>query len=77
MELHFSTWKPFSYSEFGFMAQVQMSLLVITDVKHPILHADLLDNFNLLLDLKRKKLVDSTTRQVQGSPSSVPAPSPV
>lgn len=36
---------------------------VIADVSTPIIGADFLQNFDLLVDVKREKLIDNTTRQ--------------
>ena len=43
-------------------------VFVVADVKQPILGADFLNHFNLLVDLKHKQLIDPSTRlQVQGN----------
>ena len=43
-------------------------VFVVADVKQPILGADFLNHFNLLVDLKHKQLIDSSTHlQVQGN----------
>lgn len=53
-------------------------IFITAAVKHPILGADFLKHFNLLVDLKHKRLIDSTTHlQAQGSSSSQVAISPV
>ena len=46
-------------------------VFIEADVKQPIIGADFLNHFNLLVDLKHKQLIDSNTRlQVQGSGTS-------
>ena len=40
---------------------------IVADVKHPILGADFLGHFNLLVDVTRRHLVDNVTKlQVHG-----------
>ncbi|CAH8674423.1 unnamed protein product [Schistosoma haematobium] len=42
-------------------------VFIIADVRHPILGADFLSFYNLLVDVKRRKLIDSCTNlQIQG-----------
>lgn len=53
-------------------------IFVVADVHKPILGADFLHHFNIMVDLKKKRLVDTHTQlYVQGilSPSPSPAPS--
>ena len=52
-------------------------LFVIADVKTPIIGADFLRHYGLLVDVGKKRLVDSTTTlQVHGIISSEPSPRP-
>ena len=47
------------------------------DVKHPILGANFLGHFNLLVDVNHRSMVDSLTQlQVQGILTQEPSPSP-
>ena len=58
----------------GFRRKFQW-VFVVADVKQPILGADFLNHFNLLVDLKCKHLIDSNTRlQVQGMSISTQSP---
>ena len=42
-------------------------IFIITDVQHPILGADFLCNYNLLVDMSHNRLLDSSTQlKVQG-----------
>ncbi|CAH8676919.1 unnamed protein product [Schistosoma rodhaini] len=42
-------------------------VFIIADVRHPILGADFLSSYNLLVDVKKRKLIDSCTKlQVHG-----------
>ena len=53
-------------------------VFIIADVHKPIIGADFLRHFGLLVDMKRRQLVDTTTHlQVQGihAPGSSPSPS--
>ena len=50
---------------------------IVADVKHPILGADFLGHFNLLVDVKHRCLVDTLTQlQVHGILTQEPSPSP-
>ena len=52
-------------------------IFVIADVNQPILGADFLDHFALLVDIKRCRLIDSTTSlSIPGFCSSTPMSSP-
>ena len=52
-------------------------VFVIADVKHPILGADFLRKYNLLVDMRRHRLTDSLTQlQVHGIRSTTGSPSP-
>ena len=53
-------------------------IFIIADIKHPIIGADFLNHFNLLVDLKCKRLIDNTTHyQTQGAPTQQLPLSPV
>ena len=53
-------------------------VFLVAGVNRPILGADFLKHFNLLVDLKQKRLIDSATHlYIKGSPSSEPALRPV
>ena len=53
-------------------------IFIVADVKNPILGADFLNHFNLLVDLKHKRLIDSVTQlKAQGIISRQPPLSPV
>ena len=59
---------------FGLRRKFQW-VFIEADVKQPIIGADFLNHFNLLVDLKHKQLIDSNTRlQVQGSGTSTHPP---
>ena len=50
---------------------------VIADVQHPILGADFLQHFGLLVDLRHTRLSDGLTQlKVQGIMSTISSPSP-
>ena len=50
---------------------------IVADVKHPILGADFLGHFNLLVDVTRRRLVDHVTKlQVHGILTQESSPSP-
>ena len=50
-------------------------IFVIADVQKPILGADFLQHFSLFVDLRRKRLVDSTTQlSIQGILTHEPSP---
>ena len=50
-------------------------IFIVADVKHPILGADFLKHFNLLVDIKHKQLSDSLTRlHVRGTPGPTSDP---
>ena len=52
-------------------------IFVVADVKNPILGADFLRHYNLLVDVGRNRLLDMLTQlQVQGIVSHDPSPSP-
>ena len=52
-------------------------VFLIADVKHPILGADFLHNFNLLVDIPKGRLIDSITHlQVNGVLTAEVSPSP-
>ena len=52
-------------------------VFVIADVERPILGADILRHFHLLVDMKRTRLIDSTTQlRIQGIRSHVISPRP-
>ena len=52
-------------------------VFVIADVKNPILGADFLRNYSLLVDMRRNRLSDALTQlKVQGIASHVLSPSP-
>ena len=52
-------------------------VFVIADVERPILGADFLRHFHLLVDMKRTHLIDSTTQlRIQGIRSHVTSPRP-
>ena len=53
-------------------------VFLVAGVNRPILAADFLKHFNLLVDLKQKRLIDSATHlHIKSSPSSEPALRPV
>ena len=53
-------------------------IFIIADIKHPIIGADFLNHFNLLVDLKHKRLIDNTTHcRTQGAPTQQLPLSPV
>ena len=52
-------------------------VFTIADVRHPILGADFLRSYNLLVDMRRRRLTDSLTQlQVHGIRSTTCSPSP-
>ena len=52
-------------------------IFIIADVQKPILGADFLRHFGLLVDMQRRQLIDSHTHlHIQGILSSDPSPSP-
>ena len=52
-------------------------IFIIADVQKPILGADFLRHFGLLVDMQKRQLVDTHTHlHIQGILSSVPSPSP-
>ena len=52
-------------------------IFIIADIQKPILGADFLRHFGLLVDMQQHKLIDSTTHlHIQGILSSSPSPSP-
>ena len=54
-----------------------MLIFIIADVKNPILGADFLRHYSLLVDLKHNRLVDGITQlHIQGSSTQAPSPSP-
>ena len=53
-------------------------IFIIADIKHPIIGADFLNHFSLLVDLKHKRLIDNTTHcRTQGAPTQQLPLSPV
>ncbi len=52
-------------------------LFIIVDVRQPILSADFICNFRLLVDVRHKRLADTVTQlKVKGIASHTPSPSP-
>ena len=52
-------------------------IFIVADVQKPILGADFLRNFGLLVDMQKRRLIDTNTQlHIQGILSADPSPSP-
>ena len=60
------------------LRRVYRWVFIIADIHTPILGADFLANFGLLVDLRRRRLIDATTNlTVDGAFVSSPSPTPI